>query len=40
MDLLALIVSCVFKSKAGDASGGLLRDDLQALDNSGHDFVL
>ena len=30
----------VFEGKPGDARGGLLGDDLQALDHAGHNFVL
>src|SRR6266702_1041346 len=39
VNLLALILASVFKSKAGDAIGSLLGDDLQTLHNARNNFV-
>jgi hypothetical protein len=40
MNLLALILAGILKSKFRDAGRSLLSDDLQALNHSGHHFVL
>ena len=40
MDALALVLARVLEGEAGDARGGFLGDDLQALHHAGHDFVL
>src|SRR5690349_8890511 len=39
MDLLALVLTGVLESKTGDARRSFLGNDLQALHNSGNDFV-
>ena len=40
VNLLAIVVARVLESEFRDARAGLLRDDLQALDHAGNDFVL
>src|SRR5581483_7771882 len=40
VNALALMFARVFKGEAGDARGSLGGDDLQALDDAGHDLVL
>src|SRR2546429_5824264 len=39
VNLLAVILASVFKSKAGDAIGSLLGDDFQTLHNARNNFV-
>src|SRR5208282_765784 len=39
MNFLALVLAGILEGETRDAGGGLLGDDLQALDHSGDDFV-
>src|SRR5438128_5231441 len=40
VDLLALVLTGIFESKAGDTSRCLFGDDLQTLNHAGNNFML
>ncbi len=40
VDFLALVLARILEGEAGDAGGGLLGDDLEALDHARHHFML